>query len=317
MIPALANRVFSDLPWSAFDGCDLIVQCGTPVLWENCHRCEWAIPLWGRVVGRLAGPVPVLNLAAGSCYPWERQAEEIQIPADAEYLRTILGYCRLTTVRDHLAQKLCRSLGTETSLLPCSAFLAADQAAPAKPEGNYLLINYMEGGGHYDWGQGIDAAAWKREVLTLMARLRPRYELRFICHNEAEYRLAQDLDPVIPRLCPKTPAEFFTLVAGAQGAVCNRLHASVALAGLGVPSVAVGTDTRMLMLKEIGLPFFYVKDANAENLEATLEELLGRRRQERERLLELRRKTLLAYRGIVADALGVVGSRGAVSEVNA
>ncbi len=163
----------------------------------------------------------------------------------------------------------------------------------------------MEGGGHYDLGQGIDGAAWKQTALDLIARLRTRYELRFLCHNETEYRLAGDLEPTIHRLWPKTADEFFTVVAGAKGAVCNRLHASVALAGLGVSSVAVGADTRMLMLDEIGLPFFYVKDADAENLEVVLEDLLARRDVESERLIELRQRTLRTYCEKMAEALGV------------
>jgi hypothetical protein len=55
------------------------VQCGAPVLWPNCNKCEWAEPLWYSVIGRLHKKTPVLNLAAGSCYPWEKQPEKIAI----------------------------------------------------------------------------------------------------------------------------------------------------------------------------------------------------------------------------------------------
>ena len=110
---------------SYFDNCDLIVQCGGPVLWPGCHRAEWAEILWHQVIGRLYGRIPVLNLAAGSCYPWERQPIAITDPDDAKYLRAILSYCQLTTVRDILAQQLLSSLGAQVPLIPCSAFLAA------------------------------------------------------------------------------------------------------------------------------------------------------------------------------------------------
>ena len=44
--------------------------------------------------------------------------------------------------------------------------------------------------------------------------------------------------------------------------MCNRLHAAVALAGTrDSPLVSVGTDTRLLMVAAIGLPYRYVKDA--------------------------------------------------------
>jgi hypothetical protein len=298
-----AERVFSKLSLTCFDDCDLIVQCGAPVLWPACHLCEWAEPLWHHVVGRLAHRTPVLNLAAGSCYPWEHQPAEITDPDEVAYLRAILGYCRLTTTRDPLAESLCATLGTQTPLLPCSALLAAGQRMAPRTEDSFVLLNYMEGGGHYDWNQGICRSRWERTMRQLVECLGRRHKLVFLCHNEAEYRLAEKLAPSIPRWLPKTPYEFFTMGNGAKLALCNRLHASVALAGLGIPSVSVGTDTRMLMLEPIGLPYFYVEDAHAGTLEHAAEGLMARREQERERLLELRERTWNKYCDAVARAI--------------
>jgi hypothetical protein len=82
------------------------------------------------------------------------------------------------------------------------------------------------------------------------------------------------------------------------------MHASVALAGMGIPSVAIGTDTRLLMVKRLGLPFFPVKEASASALESTVEGLLLRRGEEEERLLALREETWQTYLRQVAPALG-------------
>jgi hypothetical protein len=75
------------------------------------------------------------------------------------------------------------------------------------------------------------------------------------------------------------------------------------LASIGVPAVTVGTDTRLEALQAIGLPCFYVKEANAELLEETLENLISNRTSERERLLGLRDKTLNRYVEIVRNAI--------------
>jgi glycosyltransferase involved in cell wall biosynthesis len=77
--------------------------------------------------------------------------------------------------------------------------------------------------------------------------------------------------------------------------VCNRLHAAVALASVGIPSVSVGTDTRLLMVAAIGLPYRYVKDVDTELLEDAIETLLEHRNDERDRLLELREWTWSRY----------------------
>src|SRR5690242_16652066 len=89
---------FSHARNSRFESCDLIVQCGTPVAWHDCSSCEWATPLWDHVIGPLSrSGVPVFNLGAGSCYPWERRLNCKLNQRDANYLGSILGCCALTT----------------------------------------------------------------------------------------------------------------------------------------------------------------------------------------------------------------------------
>jgi len=281
--------------FSCFDDCDLIIQCGAPVLWPNCHRSEWATPLWHQVVGRLSGRIPVLNLAAGSCYPWERQPEYISESRDALYLKAILGYCRLTTVRDRLAQRLCVNLGAQTPLIPCSAFVSFTGQVTSKRNDGIVVINYMSGGGHYEWEQNIEKAAWHKTAVKLLNLLRKRHKLVFLCHNKVEYDLAENLSPDIRRFLPNNVVEYFEFISGAKAAVCNRMHASVALAGMGIPSVAVCTDTRLLMVEALGLPCFYVKDVTAEMIEDKIESLLAKQSDERERLLALRSETWKEY----------------------
>lgn len=304
-VSRLIERCASKLKHSRFDVCDLIVQCGAPVLWPGCHRCEWAGPLWHDVVRRLSRCIPALNLAAGSSYPWEQQPACITNPDDAQYLKSILGYCRLTTVRDTLAQCLCASLGTQTPFIPCSAFLTARGHVTIRQDSGVVLINYMEGSGHYDWGQRIDPSVWRETVKTLIGRLQTRHRLAFLCHNKAEYDLAQDLDPTLPYLYPKTSQEYLSLVSEAKVALCNRMHASVALAGMGIPSIAVCTDTRLLMVDAIGLPCLYVKEVSVDQLEDGLENLLTDRCQERERLLALQLRTWNEYVKAVVNAIEI------------
>jgi len=298
----VARRTMHRLPLTRFDGCDVIVQCGAPVLWPGCRNAEWAEPLWNEVVGRLAGRIPVLNLAAGSCYPWERRDEAEVEAEDVAYVRRMLEYCRLTTAREPLAQRLYASVGGDVPFIRCSALLAAKDH-PTPTEKGLVLVNYMKGAGHYDWGQGSSADAWEATLRTVLGRLKERYRVEFICHNRAEYDLAAELDPTLRRHLPTTPAEYFEVTSRATAALCNRLHASVAMAGMGIPSVAVGTDTRMLMVEAVGVPCYFVKDADADVLEARLEDLVARRAEESERLLAGQAETWNAYLGAVSAVL--------------
>jgi hypothetical protein len=288
---------------SRFDDCGLIVQCGAPVLWPDCNRCEWAEPLWSSVIGRLHEKTPVLNLAAGSCYPWEKQPEKIDNPLDARFLRTISSYCVATTARDTLARKLFASIGVEAKFLPCTALLAGGTGR--KPGGyrDFILINYMPGGGHYDWGQRIDPSSWDRAMSELISNLKKKHKVAMLCHNETEKRAASELVPDLPIIFPKTPEEYFSVVAGAKAAVCNRLHASVGMAGIGIPSIAIGTDTRLLMVDAIGVPALYVKDATLEKMEESLNRILVNREAESQRLLALRERVWKEYVELIRNSL--------------
>ncbi|HYW08833.1 MAG TPA: polysaccharide pyruvyl transferase family protein [Longimicrobium sp.] len=300
----LARALLHRLPLSRFDGCDMVVQCGAPVLWPGSHRSEWAEPLWRDVVGRLAARgVPVLNLAAGSCYPWESPPERIEDADEVAYVQRALADCRLTTSRDTLAHRLYSSVGGDAPFLRCTA-LVAPRGQPTERDRRLILVNYMAGAGHYDWGQGVDADRWEATMRAVLADLKTRHRVAFLCHTQAEYELAGALDPTLARILPRSPAEYFATVSSASGAVCNRLHASVVLAGMGIPSVAIGTDTRMLMVEACGIPTLYVKDASAERVVAELEGEMARRGEVRDRFLAAGDETWDAYVTAIRAALG-------------
>ena len=90
----------------------------------------WAESLWKNTIAPVCQKgVPVLNLGVGSYYPWERQPSTIDDKSedganDARYLTDILSYCRITTVRDKLLQKLFHNLGSDCSFIPCPALLS-------------------------------------------------------------------------------------------------------------------------------------------------------------------------------------------------
>lgn len=288
---------------SRFENCAAVVQCGAPVLWPQCSRCEWAEPLWHQIVGRIHERIPVLNLAAGSSYPWENQPTNVTDDGDARFLRAIHSYCRLTTVRDPLSRALFEGLGCEVQHIACSALLAAGESSAPLNKDGVVLINYMSGGGHYDFGQSVDANHWRDTMRTTVERLSTRHRVAFICHNQAEADAAANLAPEILRYWPRTVEEYFSIAAGAKAGIFNRMHASVALAGMGIPSIAIGTDTRLLMVQHLGLPCHFVKEAPADVLEAELEHLLSTASEEQERLRNLRRETFDEYSQRVSAAL--------------
>jgi hypothetical protein len=298
------RRLAMKLPASRFADCDLIVQCGAPVIWRRCHRCEWHQPLWTEVIGSLCTRIPVLNIAAGSAFDMVNPPQHVELAEDREFLREILSYCRLTTSRDSLAQHLFRDVGGTPALLPCTAGLA-HEPVDALPKGNRLYVNYMSRAGHFDFSKSINEEDWEKTFRTVLSRATDKYEVVFLCHNAEELVLASRLFPEYSRVLPESPAAYATLARRARLGLFNRLHAAVSFAGMGVPSVAVGNDTRLLMVREYGTPAFDVREANADALWKELTDLDVRHESEHNRLIALRTQIYQKYRTLLAKALEV------------
>jgi len=288
---------------SCFDDCDMVIQCGAPVFWSYCHLAEWAGPLWYGALMRLSRRMPVYNLAAGSCYPWTDR-DHVNIPEqDAAYIRHIHSVCATTTVRDKLAGQICEQLGLETRVLPCTALLSADDIATASAQvkgTKRILVNYMPGAGHYAFDQPIDAADWEATLVEVLKRFQGEYGIAFVCHNQAEAEASRKLG-IDGEIVVAHSAESYHQTAGAATvAICNRIHASVALASAGIPSVTVGTDTRLLMSEEAGIRSEFVSDMTADRLAEAVQSLIQSRDQESEKLLALKAETKAKYTDIFA-----------------
>lgn len=285
------------------------VACGGPSIIPGISRSPDMGLMLHHMHGALASKgVPVVQFGVGSCFPMERIPETIADAGDARFLRRVFEYCRVLTVRDELARVLCERLGNEVPLVPCPGLVSGQQfeeylsAAPRELP-RYVVLNVQERGANDDWGQGVDRAAWAGTLRTLIAELRRRHALAFLCHSEAEARFAERLDAALPRFRPTDARSYAQVVAGAIAGICTRIHAAIALAGLGVPVIGVGSDSRLGTLRAIGLPCYYVKEASAETLEAELERLVRHRASERERLLILRDDTCRRYAKLLREAM--------------
>ncbi|MBI2561116.1 MAG: hypothetical protein HYW08_01625 [candidate division NC10 bacterium] len=226
-----------------------------------------------------------------------------------EDLGLLPGDDRSRPARPAPVRGLFERLGHACDFIPCPALLAGRPFSKTGTGRDLFVINFMEGAGHYDWEQGIDSPAWRELVQTLLGRLGRQQSLVFLCHNQREYEVASLLDPAIPRVLPKNSQEYFALAGRAKLALFNRLHAAIAFAGIGVPSVSVGTDTRLLMVDAVGLPCFYVKEATLDRLEDAIHQIRMNLDGERDRLLTLSEHTWHRYRDAVEQALAVAPGR--------
>ena len=295
-------------PMSRFDKFDLLIQCGTPTLWNGCRNSEWADPIWKDVFHRLSlQGKPVLNLGAGTCYGIETLPSTLLGDDDEAFARLMIETCQLTTVRDQLARKLFSSIGCDVEVVCCPALLTGMTfTSPVSPT-KKVVVNFMEGGGHFDWGQKIDAHAWRESFNSMVAKLKQDgWDVVFIAHDSKEANTAKKYWPNFRCINSATMKEYFEVIRDAAFGVFNRMHASVAAAGLGIPSIAIGTDSRNFMVSQVGLPAAFVKDASTERLMDAIFELARNRDSHSCKLLDIRKKTFDRYTELLSPILSTL-----------
>jgi hypothetical protein len=182
--------------------CDLLIQSGAPVYWHNegssSQDAEWFAPLIERRWKQVQDRVPLLNLAAGTCQAYGSDGQEFkQAPTTLEHIKKFFDYCRLTTLRDNLSADVLRLADRTASILPCTSIFARRHLGfePASPE--FIALNYMPAGGHYDFRGLIDPKKWEDTFVQFAHALAKKERCVLVCHNRKEYDEARRLLPTL------------------------------------------------------------------------------------------------------------------------
>lgn len=284
----------------------LAIACGGPTMVAGAGSTPEMRVMSHHFYGAFAFQgVPVIDAAVGSCFPLERVPVGLNA-IDQEYYRRLIRQTRLITVREPVARDMYATVGCAAPVLPCIAlgsgrfFEAAQRREAAASQ--YIVINFQAKGSNDDWDQGVDVSAWARLVTGVISDLRSDgHKVMMLCHSSYEARLAQRLAPDLPTAVPKSEVEYAEAIAGAQVGFVSRIHAGVALASIGVPSVVVGNDTRLGTTAEMGLPSFSTKKLTREFVVAELRRLLQQKGEEKHRLIRLREDTLSRYGQLFAQ----------------
>lgn len=288
---------------------NLAVACGGPSIIKGVWKVpEMKLMFLHQLGGFVYHGVPVLNLAVGSGgYGLERipkTAKEAFEPEDIDYFKRLFSYTTCATVRDELAKKLWLQIGYDAPLIPCAAIAAGRRFEQYKDKmistnEKHIIINFQKCGANEDWGQSVATEKWKKTIQELLMRISKRHKVVFLAHNETEYDLAGKVDSSIPRYLPKSFEKYARIIGRAKAGLVSRIHAAIPLAGIGVPVVGIGTDSRLGTLEVMGLKTYYIKNVSSELLEENLEYLMIKAQFEYERLIGLREDTIKQYSKIM------------------
>jgi hypothetical protein len=289
---------------------DALVQSGAPVYWchhggPHCADNEWFDPLIRKRFLPHRRGRPFLNIAGGSCQRYHSDGSEIATCRKClAYVREFFDACTLTLLRDRLARRMLNFAGRDAEVLPCTSIFARDRLRIAPQEGEFIVINGMESGGHYAFGQAIDAGAWRMRFRELAQLAEARGRVVVACHNEAEASLAKATVPHLERfLVPDDPAQLMKFYARARFGIVNRVHAAFMMASFGKPVAVIGNDSRARMIEELNLEARFVGDVDTGTLEHLLEAVSGKELAYRDEIEAIRAAARERYLGALEQAL--------------
>jgi hypothetical protein len=289
---------------------DFLVQSGAPVYWAipgggGSHQNEWYRPLIERRHSRIQDRVPLLNIGAGTCQPFDSDGSEFRHRPKVEtFIRDFYDRCSVTTLRDTLSQDVLADMGLDAPVIPDPSIFARDGLGIEPSEPQYVVLNFMKLGGHFEFGQDLDVDRWEREFVEFYRTLKEHYPVRIVCHNRGEVK---QVERVLPNAdyfhrAPETAADYLQFYSSARFYVGCRVHGAYATASFGRPAFVIGTDTRARMLSEIGLDYAFVEDVTAQMLMDVCDDLDDQRDEYQTTFQEIKDDAFDAY----TDALSAI-----------
>lgn len=279
---------------------DLVVQCGAPVYWCNgwrwgahCAHNEWYGPLIRKRFSRNKKAM-LLNLAGGTCQKYHSDGSEFCSKC-LNYIKEFFSATKVTTLRDQLARKVLNSTGLDAPVIPCSSIFAVDEYDIKSKGEEYVVLNYMEGSGHYTLGQNINKMKWKAEFSRFYHEIRKYEKVVFVCHNQKEVKEAKKINNEADIFFSEDYLDYIRFYSRAKFGIFNRVHGAFILAGFGKPAVVIGNDSRAKMVSEIGMESFFVNDVNFEFLMERYEYLKNGVNNFVERFKDLKKKAYDDY----------------------
>jgi hypothetical protein len=251
--------------------CDLLVQCGAPVYWLHeqsaAQNNEWYGPLIKRRWRSRSPRPPFLNLGAGACQAFDSDgAEFVDAVATLAYVRELFDLCALTTVREGLAGKIVALAGRSARILPCPSLWARRLLGLSPAEGEYVALNFMPLGGHYQFDPSFNASRWRQAFADFLSRVIAEEPCLLVCHDRAEEEAARRWFPSVKRFYSADHRDYLRIYARARYGLVNRVHAAFAMASFGRLAAVIGNDSRAHMAELIDVPVFDVRTMDAARL---------------------------------------------------
>jgi polysaccharide pyruvyl transferase WcaK-like protein len=165
-----------------------------------------------------------------------------------------------------LAKNILSKVGYSAEVLPCTSIFANDYYSVPTGKSDFIAMNYMKLGGHYDFSKNVNTNNWEQTFIKLYNELVKYHKIKIICHDKVELAEINRFLPNSDIFYSENFVDYIKIYSHAKCTIVNRIHGLFAAASFGIPGIAIGNDSRALMTNEIGLESVYVNDAEFEIL---------------------------------------------------
>ncbi len=278
------------------DDADLLIQSGAPIYWchpgeSHCSTNEWFEPLIKGLFINSRRNRKFFNLGGGSCQTYFSDGSEfLKCEKCLSYIKELYDICDLTILRDALAQNILSRTGRHAKVLPCPSIFAKSRFGfnSFSQGGDYIVLNFMENGGHFTFGQKIDSLAWETAFKQLVSSTEKMGKVVIACHTKEESSLAARIAPSTERfLIPNDHVGFIKFYSRAKWGILNRVHGAFMLASFGKPAAVIGSDSRARMIENLKLPSYYVNDVPTIGVDTIIDAVLSKTKNYHEEIQQI------------------------------
>jgi polysaccharide pyruvyl transferase WcaK-like protein len=290
---------------------DLLIWAGGPIFWKNTqypsefvstsYNVGW-YNLWEEVLKRKEQGKKNILLGAGSCqrYADETGQDFLQDEKCVNFAKSFSAAQDLITTRDTVANEILKSLGVENSVLPCPSFCLGDlyRNTNIPKYGNVIAVNLMPGAGHFrlESEDRDRVSRWHDIVKAILPEIRSMFHVLFVAHspNEVEF-MEEFLQPGENIIYSHNWQDYLPIYSRCSFVLSNRIHASVCAAGFGIPSLLVGSDSRLRVGQLCGVPSYHVLDATIDSILNGIRDLVSKKEEIKSFLINWRTQTTQSY----------------------
>ena len=279
---------------------DLLVQSGAPLYWSNKNNRSanigWYHPLIIKRYLKIKDKIPLINIAAGSCQHYKSDGSEfLNDQSTLDFIKDFYEISNITTVRDKLIHDIFKKISLNVPLLPCTSIFAKDLLNILSNEKEYVVLNFMEFGGHYDFNENINKKLWSNTFNSIYEKINKENKTIIVCHSLSEVKSVKNLIPNAVLFYSRNWKDYLLVYSKAKFGIMNRVHGAMVLASFGIPSIIIGNDTRVQMGNLVGIVSFFVNEVTEEIILEAIKKMLVEEKDFSEKFNKIKIETLQKY----------------------